>query len=104
MNLKEGTNYSITGGATGLRIAYNPDFNIVFMAVLKNSQKDYYNLSNVKFNSISKRYIKSFDDIDELNNTKMNEHEKIFTLETLIKDLLYSLIEIYFINNISYLF
>jgi hypothetical protein len=33
-----------------------------------NSQKDYYNLSNVKFNSISKRYIKSFDDIDELNN------------------------------------
>ena len=26
--------------------------------------------------------------IDELNNTKMNEHEKIFTLETLIKDLI----------------
>lgn len=26
--------------------------------------------------------------IDELNNTKMNEHEKIFTLETLIKELI----------------
>ena len=26
--------------------------------------------------------------IDELNNTKMNEHEKIFTLETLLKDLI----------------
>ena len=26
--------------------------------------------------------------IDELNNTKMNEHEKIFTLEILIKDLI----------------
>ena len=26
--------------------------------------------------------------IDELNNTKMNEHEKIFTLERLIKDLI----------------
>lgn len=26
--------------------------------------------------------------IDQLNNTKMNEHEKIFTLETLIKELI----------------
>ena len=34
-----------------------------------NSQKNYYNIpSNVKFNQIDKKYIKSYDDFDELKN------------------------------------
>ena len=41
--------------------------------------------------------------IDELNNTKMNEHEKIFTLETLIKELIdfsnKTFFKLYYENN-----
>ena len=41
--------------------------------------------------------------IDELNNTKMNEHKKIFTLETLIKELIdfsnKTFFKLYYENN-----